>query len=207
MGFQPMIGGISLNQVRVEDKYDFEAIYDNTDEPSVNEIDSPYVLFDSKCDYYDTKDFSDLTESFGSCTSYFHLNCRSLPANWESFRELISDVNNERFSYDFIGLSEVFKCENDDRLQLPGYQKLITRTRENNNRGGVGLFVKEGINIKVRENLGVFIPHMYESLYVEIVPDDNNKTKKVIGVIYRPNTQPQTDIVMFTNTRYDTMSR
>ena len=54
------------------------------------------------------------------------------------------------------------------RISLPGYHNLIARCRDNGPRGGVGLFIKETINHKIREDLSVFIPHVFESLFVEI---------------------------------------
>ncbi len=77
----------------------------------------------------------------------FHLNCRSLSSNWESFRALIGELNSGSFAFDYIGISEVFACERDSRLNLPGYHKLIARARYDDNRGGVGLFIKKTLFI------------------------------------------------------------
>ena len=54
------------------------------------------------------------------------------------------------------------------RISLPGYHNLIARCREDGSRGGVGLFIKENINYKIREDPSIFIPHVFESLFVEI---------------------------------------
>ena len=205
MGLLSMIVDISLDQIREDDRYNFETIFDNEDNGSQDEIESPYELFDSKCIYHEPEDFLDLTKDFGSSNSYFHLNCRSLTANWESFKELINNLNNDTFSYDIIGTSEIFNCDKDNRLNLPGYQKLITRTRKSSNRGGVGFFIKENINFKIRENLSVFIPHVYESVFIEIISDSNIASKQIIGVIYRPNVPRQADLDIFTKTMFDTI--
>ncbi len=47
-----------------------------------------------------------------------------------------------------MGFSEVFKCDKDSRLNIPGYHDLITRTRHDSNRGGVGMFMFFGMFIK-----------------------------------------------------------
>ena len=60
-----------------------------------------------------------------------------------------------KFTFDYIGISEILKCEDDKRLNLHGYQNLITRTRPDGNRRGVGLFIKENINFKIRNDLSV----------------------------------------------------
>ena len=68
---------------------------------------------------------------------------------------------------DVIGVTEVYRCDFDTRLTLPGYHELITRVREDGSRGGVGLFIKNEINYKIRDDLSVFIPHVFESLLIE----------------------------------------
>ena len=77
-------------------------------------------------------------------------------------------------------------CSNDLRLNLPGYHKLIARCREDSPTGGVGLFIRNEINYIIREDISVFIPHVFESIFIEII----NKSKKntILGVIYRPST-------------------
>ena len=86
---------------------------------------------------------------------------------------------------------------NVSRLSLPGYHNLITRRRDDGPRGGVGLFIKQTVNYKIREDLSVFIPHVFESVFVETI----NKTEKntLVGIIYRPNTEPRADIDILTS--------
>ena len=114
-------------------------------------------------------------------------------------------MHGEIFSFDFIGVTEVLECDRDTRLKLPGYHSLITFTRNDDNRGGVGLFVSENITFNVRDDLSVFIPHIYESLFIEIDTSENNHDKNIIGLIYRPNTQPKADIDIFSSTLQDIM--
>ena len=53
------------------------------------------------------------------------------------------------------------------------------------------------------EDLGVFIPHVYESLFVEV---ENEYHKKIItGVLYRPNTLTSADVDVFKSTLFDIM--
>ena len=35
--------------------------------------------------------------------------------------------------------------------------------------GGVGIYVKNGIDYKIREDLSLFIPHIFESIFIEII--------------------------------------
>ena len=50
------------------------------------------------------------------------------------------DLHTPSFSYDVIGISEIYKCSDDSCLSLNGYHKLISRCRREGTRGGVGLF-------------------------------------------------------------------
>ena len=46
-----------------------------------------------------------------------------------------------------------------------------------------------------RDDLSVFIPHVIESLFFEI--HINERKTIIVGVVYRPNTQPRADINIF----------
>ena len=59
-------------------------------------------------------------------------------------------------------------------------------------------FVKDTINFKIRDDLSVFIPHIFESIFIEIIPKFGKHT--IIGVVYRPNSFPRADIDIFNST-------
>lgn len=197
-----MSNNISLDQVQVHDSYNFKTIYESGDY-SEDYTDSPFGQGELECNYYEPQQFLHLTEGIKKSKSYFHLNCRSLSSNWESFHDLLCDLHSDAFSFDFIGVSEVFRTEKDSRLTLPGYHSIIARCRDDDGRGGVGLFVKDNINYKIREDLSAFIPHVFESLFIEVI----NQTEKntIVGVIYRPNTLPRADVDIFSSTLFDVM--
>ena len=49
-------------------------------------------------------------------------------------------------------------------------------------RGGVALFIKESLDFKIRDDLSVFIPHVFKSLFVELVSESGQPV--IVGVIY-----------------------
>jgi len=121
--------------------------------------------------------------------SYFHINCRGQSAKWESFRELLCELKSDNFCFDYIEVSEVFKCDDDHRLKLPGFHDILTQCRIDGVRGGIGLL------IKVRHSLSLLIPHSYEYLFIEIISISvNNST---VEVIYHINTPPRSNIDIF----------
>ena len=164
----------------------------------IDDTDSPYTYSDHTCTYTEPSEFYKLNSDHRTKNSCFHVNCRGLSSNWESFFELICDLHSELFKFDFIGISEAYKCGHDMRLQLPGYHNIESRSRENDFRGGVALFINSDISYHVREDLSVFIPNVFESLFVQY--KSAHGKEHIVGVIYRPNTAPKANIDVFTTT-------
>jgi hypothetical protein len=173
------------------------------DDDDDDDYQSPFNSNITGSDYYEPHEFQKKFSNIQSVSSYFHLNCRSLNSNWDGFRNLLCDLHGETFAFDFIGISEVFGNTNDGRTHLHGYHDFLTRTRGDKRGGGVGLFVKDNINYKIREDLSIFIPHIFESIFIETQYETKGKSNEIIGVIYRPNTQPRADLDVFTSTLFD----
>ena len=185
---------ISLDQVQVDERYNFKTVYELTDYLDTSG-DSPLGQGNQECKYYEPDQFSQIVEGKNVSLSSFHLNCRSLSSNWDAFHHLLCDLHNKNFSFDLIGVSEVFRADRDPRVVLSGYHNILTRCRNDDGRGGVGLFVKDSINFRVREDLSVFIPHVYESLFIEV--ELGSHKKLIAGVVYRPNTLPRANVDLF----------
>ena len=49
----------------------------------------------------------------------------------------------------------------------------------------MGLFIKQSNSFKIREGLRVFIPHVYESLFIEV--ENESQENIIVGVVYRPS--------------------
>ena len=127
----------------------------------------------------------------------FCINCRSINANWGSFTELILNISSDRFHFDFIGLTEVFKVHDGTNYSIEGYHDIESNTRgdTDDGHGGVALYINETMSFFRRDDLSIFIPHVIETIFVEIKV---NETKSVIvGVTYRPNSFPRADIDLF----------
>ena len=133
--------------------------------------------------------------------SCFHLNCRGLEANWSSFDDLIDSLE---YKFDFIGITECFKIRNDANIKINGYHDVKYRCREDSSRGGVAMYINDRYDYKIREDLSVFIPHVFESLFEEV--SFSGSKNQIIGVIYRPNTPPLADLNMFHKTLLNVMN-
>ena len=191
---------MSLDNVRTGAEFDLISLYQDNDEH-----DSPFQYNNNPCNYYEPYEFRRMIDlNISDSISYFHLNCRGLSSNWDSFHDLLCTLNSDKFSFDFIGISEVFKTDGDSRIRLPGYHPLVSCCREDGPRGGVGLFIKENINFHIRNDINVFLPHIFESIFLEVRNGTGKNT--VIGVIYRPNTEPYADMDIFENTLCEIMN-
>ena len=125
----------------------------------------------------------------------------TLSHNWDSFRDLLCELHGDSFSFDFIGISELFNRDKDSRLALPGYHNIITRSRDNSNEGGIGLFVKDTFDFKIRHDLSMFVPQVFESLFIDIVSKAKSNKNIILGVI----TAPTADLDIFSSTVHDLM--
>ena len=129
---------VSLDQVRVINAFNFKTLYESTKINMEDNVDSPFSQLVNNCDYYES----------------------------QQFRNKCCEIHRDSFSSDFIDIGEVFNCYKDSLMVFSRYQNIITLCRDNNNGGGIGLFVKD---FKIRNDLSVFVPHVFESLLIEIV--------------------------------------
>ena len=62
-----------------------------------------------------------------------------------------------------------FLIDTTTNYKLENYHPIVCKTRLDNDRGGVGLYVSAECDYRLRDDLTLFIPHIIESLFVEIV--------------------------------------
>ena len=157
---------------------------------------------DSYCIYYTPDDISQTIGNENNQLSMFSLNCRSIYANWDSLNQLIYNMTTEHCRFDFIGLTEVFKFNDYFNYSIQGYHAVEYNTRDSDDgHGGVDIYVNSDMSYCRRDDLSIFIPHVIETLFIEV---KLNQTKSIIlGVIYRPNSQPRADMDIFTTTLAD----
>ena len=95
-----MADNISLDQVMDDERYNFVSLYESTNPDNDEVIDSHFGGIHSNCNYYDTDPFSNMTKNANKACSYLHLNYRGLSANWESFREIMCEVQRDNVCFD-----------------------------------------------------------------------------------------------------------
>lgn len=135
------------------------------------------------CKYYDTNEFVVSSKSFKSNLSFFHLNIASLSLHFDSFKQLLSQLN---FSFSLIGITETrFSQFHEVSESLPGFS--LEHTPTESTAGGALLYISNTLIYRVRIDLSscFYKARELESVFVEI----SCKPRSVIvGCIYRhPN--------------------
>ena len=131
---------------------------------SAAEIPSPYDVNNITSSYWDTEDLSKYLSS-NPADYYLHMNVQGLSPKYELLQIFLSSLSREKFENlpTVIALSETWLCkENELTFGLSGYQQLVPNSRtDSEHHGGVGLYIREGINFTLREDLSIFVPFIF----------------------------------------------
>ena len=106
--------------------------------------------------YYSIENFKsnyDIKECSSNKTSFSALNCniRSLPANYDNFMHMLSELN---FPFSLLGFSETkFKVDQERlvNVNIPGYNLISEPSLSN--AGGVAFYVKNNLKFSVRSDI------------------------------------------------------
>jgi len=192
-----MEDNLTLDHIDTQPKYNLHSLCHDDEAFDVN-IESPFDLSQNTCLYYEATDIPELFSTATNSFSMFCLNCQGLRAHWDPFYNLVQEMGRNEFSFDVIGITELFGM-NLGECSLTGYYPLefATRNDTNSSKGGVGIYINKKFKFKHRPDLSIFIPNVFESIFIEILLDRKNI---VIGTVYRPNSYPNADINIFIHT-------
>ena len=116
--------------------------------------------------------------------SIAHLNTQSITSSFAEFETMLT-----RYKFDIITLSETWLKDNALLLQhvnIPGY-KVEFVNRPNKRGGGVGLYIKENLQFKVRSDINRHDTTI-EHLWIEV--KNSRKVSFLVGVCYQPSSVP-----------------
>ncbi len=145
---------------------------------------NPLSMINLKCEYIDVDTKREkLNNKQLLC---MHLNIRSLPGKHDSLKMMLSTLDENGFKPDIILLCETWLNDhNYNTFNLENYDFVETHRRKSKG-GGVGIYINQEINYKIREDLSLFEEGAFESIFIETLGND---MKTIIGEIYRvPNT-------------------
>lgn len=171
-----------LNSAINNNAFDFDAGEgeDGTSIPTVN------------CKYYSVNEF--VTSKFNPSKNFsiLHYNIHSIQLHIEELRVALQLLN---FNFDIICISESKILANFDPyvdISIPGYQTPVSVPTEAT-KGGVLIYVKNGIRFKPRDDLNIYKSKELESVFIETFNDKDSND--IIGVIYRHPSMNESEFV------------
>src|SRR6266536_2833753 len=154
------------------------------------------------CKYYSVKNLNNQNQMLKEMDtiSVFHLNIRSFNCHHRALSILLSDME---VKFDLIVLSEIWSINIEFlRNIIQGYTLLYDLPTKGS-VGGIGLFVKDNIKYKARDDLALLKTinnnDLIENKWIEV---EKNGTVMIVGGIYR---HPGGDIKKFSDTMDEKM--
>ena len=167
------------DQVNLSPSFTIQSLLDKIP-GSINGSNEDFLSDTISSKYYTPSDF--LTSKFNKSTfGMIHINIASLSLHIDDLKMLLDLLDHP---WNVIGVSETKLREEHDPLiniKIDGYDFIQTSTKSF--FGGVGLFVKNGIDYKIREDLNKSIYNVTESVFIEIKHNSNKNL--LVGCIYR----------------------
>jgi hypothetical protein len=117
---------------------------------------------------------------------YLNLNVQSLSSKHDKLSSLINELSNRKVLVDVIALQETWKIKYPELLTLAGFQPLIYVNRSRGRGGGVGFYIKEGIQCSVIDTRVSFTDKIFESLTLKLLYPDGKCI--IVSSIYRSPT-------------------
>ena len=74
------------------------------------------------------------------------------------------------------------------------------RNYSNSSKVGIGIYIKASYSYKLRKDLSLFIPNIFESIFVEAPVA---KKQIITENVYRPNTYPKAESDIFIHTMHE----
>ena len=126
--------------------------------------------FDSlTCDYCLPNDFNSPSNHNNNNNKYLsilNLNIRSIANKFDSFNNLLSTL---KHPFSIISLTETWLNDHTSiNFNLNNYN-FVSSNRAKRKGGGVGLYVSNNLNYKIRTDLNMHEEGIIESLFIEII--------------------------------------
>ena len=144
---------------------------------------------------------------------FLNINIQSLNSKFEKLSSFLLNLHNNNVLVDLVALQETWSIKYPGLLSIPGYQPLAFKCRTRGRGGGVGFYIREGVNFKIIENLSPFKDKLFESLTIQVTHQLNNTTHHHLACnIYRspspitgltPSQQMDEFITQFDNLLHD----
>ena len=95
--------------------------------------------------------------------SFLQLNIRSLPHNLVKLTDYLSCLN---IKFSVIGISETWLNDSSHSVDISGF-KFLHKYRQNRTGGGVGLYISNDLEFKLRGDLSLHNADIAELLFIK----------------------------------------
>ena len=143
----------------------------------------PYIDSDLNCLFYDELNFLNKFNSYRD-SIILNANIQSLQSKYNELRDFVVSLGTNNIPVEIISLQEIWSVHDVDLYDLPGFQKLIFKVRDKSRGGGVGFYVKSGLNYYINNNFSAFHERIFESICIDVEFKAGKKIRFVN--IYRP---------------------
>ena len=132
--------------------------------------------------YFDPKSFNGAFNG-NKDPLFISLNIQSLNSKYNELKILLNELNS--CNIDLIVMQETWAVPFPNLVDLPGFQTVVVRNRQNMRGGGVGMYIRKGLNFKFRNDLESFHQKTFENLTIEL--SYPNKNILVSNIYHSPN--------------------
>jgi len=152
--------------------------------------------------YQDTDTFID---SFNRSNNplILSVNIQSLNSKYDALKTYINRLQCSGVPVDIIILQETWEIKNLSYFVLPGFQNIAFRTRDGVRGGGVGIYIRDGLNFKERKDLENYKLKTFENIVLEVFYP--NKSILISNIYRSPNPPPNTTVSQHFDTFFETL--
>ena len=141
---------------------------------------NPYSNLINLSHYTDVQNFI-LTYKNSKKPFFLSLNICSLNSKYDELKYLIYEIAKNNINVLAIAIQEIWQIPYPDLFSINEYT-LILSQRKSGRGGGVGFYVKNGLNVKTCDDISLFHDKIFECLAIEITV---SKKKHYLCNIYR----------------------
>jgi exonuclease III len=156
-------------------------------------IDSKFYTFDTLCNS------PMLTES----PLFLSINIQSLNSKHAELCFTIEELQKKNIKIDVVAIQETWEIRYPELVNIPGFQTFVFKNRANMRGGGVGFYVRNGLNFSILDDLSPFEDKIFESLTIKLTNHCNKSVLLTCG--YRSNGTIPNVTIMQQYTRFSVL--
>ena len=141
----------------------------------LNSCDNILSQLDVDSKYYEVDQINSITSEQTIDYKYkiMHINIQGLMSSLENLKHLLHKLELNYIQLDFVLICETFLHGTNheamaNHCNIPGYT-FVCNNRITKMKGGVGIYVNDIHQFKIRSDISTFIEGEYESLFIEII--------------------------------------